>query len=173
MKKSFFYLFFVLLLLGSSCSTSRHIKRPSSSLRKLSHQLGIPVTPKDNLKLYTEAASWLGVPYRYGGNTRQGVDCSGLVCNIYRNVYGIQLERNSAEMYKKNCRKISRNRLKPGDLIFFNTARKRKTVSHVGIFLKGNVFIHATTASGVRLNTLDDEYYKKRWIGGGKVKNNP
>ena len=154
----------------ASCSTSRHLSKPASSGR-LSEKLGFPVSKKDpQLPLYTEAANWLGVPYKYGGNTAQGVDCSGLVCNIYRKVYGQKLERTAAGMYKKNCRKISRSALRPGDLVFFNTAKTKNTVSHVGIFLKGDTFIHATTHSGVRLSTLNEEYYKKRWINGGKVK---
>lgn len=159
----------VSVILLTSCSSTRNISG-KEKIARLSGQLGFPVSPHDNLKLYGEAAVWLGVPYKYGGNTKAGVDCSGLTCNIYRNVYRIKLERTVAEMYKKNCRKISRRKLRPGDLVFFNTAKKRKSVSHVGIFLKRNVFIHATTSSGVRLNTLDDPYYKKCWIKGGKVK---
>ncbi len=143
--------------LFGSCSSSRHIGK-SSSAGQVSEKLGFPVSKKDRqLPLYTEAVHWLGVPYKYGGNTSKGVDCSGLVCNM-------------AGMYKKNCRKISRNALRPGDLVFFNTAKTKKSISHVGIFLKGNTFIHATTHSGVRLSTLDETYYKKRWISGGKVK---
>ncbi len=156
--------------LFGSCSSSRHIGK-SSPAGQVSEKLGFPVSKKDRqLPLYTEAVHWLGVPYKYGGNTSKGVDCSGLVCNIYRKVYGQKLERTVAGMYKKNCRKISRNALRPGDLVFFNTAKTKKSISHVGIFLKGNTFIHATTHSGVRLSTLDETYYKKRWISGGKVK---
>ena len=147
--------------LFGSCSSSRHIGK-SSPAGQVSEKLGFPVSKKDRqLPLYTEAVHWLGVPYKYGGNTSKGVDCSGLVCNIYRKVYGQKLERTVAGMYKKNCRKISRNALRPGDLVFFNTAKTKKSISHVGIFLKGNTFIHATTHSGVRLSTLDETYYKK------------
>lgn len=169
--KQIYWLFILLIsLLLGACSSNRQWKKKESKPAILSQQLGFPVSAKDDLKLYTEAAQWLGVPYKYGGNTPQGVDCSGLTCQIYRKVYHKQLERTVAGMYKKNCRKISRKSLRPGDLVFFNTAKTRKSVSHVGIFLKKNIFIHATTGSGVRLNTLDDAYYKKRWISGGKVK---
>ena len=102
--------------LFGSCSSSRHIGK-SSPAGQVSEKLGFPVSKKDRqLPLYTEAVHWLGVPYKYGGNTSKGVDCSGLVCNIYRKVYGQKLERTVAGMYKKNCRKISRNALRPGDL---------------------------------------------------------
>ncbi|WP_251622680.1 C40 family peptidase [Odoribacter lunatus] len=165
----------LLLIIGaalfcSSCSSHRHLST-SSSASKLSEKLNFTVSPKDkNLPLYTEAANWLGVPYKYGGNTVNGVDCSGLVSNIYRKVYQLKIERTVAGMYNKNCRKIPRSSLQPGDLVFFNTAKKGKSASHVGIFLKNNIFIHATTHSGVRLSTLDEAYYKKSWISGGKIK---
>lgn len=166
-------LLFILCLVFffGSCSSNRHLSKHSTSVSVLSEKLGFPISKKDpNLTLYSEAVNWLGVPYKYGGNTHKGVDCSGLTCNIYREVYHFKLERTVAAMYKKNCRKISRHSLRPGDLVFFNTAKTKKSVSHVGIFLKDNIFIHATTNSGVRMNTLDDPYYKKRWISGGKVR---
>lgn len=172
MHKIIFFLLSISVIFLSSCSSSRKLPDKEKTAR-LSGQLGFPISPKDDLKLYTEAASWLGVPYKYGGNTKAGVDCSGLTCNIYRNVYHIRLERTVAEMYKKNCRKISRKKLRPGDLVFFNTAKTRKSVSHVGIFLKNNIFLHATTHSGVRISSLDEIYYKKKWINGGKVKTQP
>lgn len=157
--------------LFGSCSSSRQLSKNTSAAGQLSEKSGFSISGKNqHLPLYTEAARWLGVPYKYGGNTSEGVDCSGLVCNIYRKVYGQKLERTVAGMYKKNCRKISRNSLHPGDLVFFNTAKTKKSISHVGIFLKDNIFIHATTRSGVRLSTLDEIYYKKKWISGGKVK---
>lgn len=169
-KIQFYILYLLCLLLVCSCNSQKKLTEKQQTASRLSSKLGFQVLPKDPLKLYQEASVWLGVPYRYGGNTAKGVDCSGLVCNIYQNVYQISLERTVIGMYKKNCRKISRNKLKPGDLVFFHTTKKRKTISHVGIYLKKNTFIHATTASGVRLSQLNETYYKKRWIKGGRVK---
>ena len=163
-------LFFLAL---TSCGSKKQcVVLPSDfkGPKELSRLYGVRLTPNDNIFLYNEGARWLGVPHRMGGLTKKGVDCSGLVCNIYKNVYHLSLERTVIGMYKKNCRKISRNKLKPGDLVFFNTATKRKSISHVGIYLKKNTFIHATTASGVRLSELNEPYYKKRWIKGGRVK---
>lgn len=171
MKTILFYTLIFFSLLTLSCNSSRKMTTSRVSTAQLSQKLGFKVTRKDDLKLYSEAVKWLGVPYKYGGNTKTGVDCSGLTCNIYRNAYNIKLERTVAGMYKKNCRKIGRAKLRPGDLVFFNTAKTHKSVSHVGIFLKNNIFIHSTTHSGVRLNTLDETYYKKKWINGGKVRN--
>lgn len=170
MNKIFFLFLILSALLTVSCGSNKKLAVKASSTTQLSDQLGFPVRKKDNLKLYTEAAQWLGTPYKYGGNTRTGVDCSGLVCQIYRVVYDQNLERTVAGMYKKNCRKSSRSSLKPGDLVFFNTAKGKKSISHVGIFLKEDFFIHSTTSSGVKISGLSEVYYKKRWINGGKVK---
>ncbi len=164
------FIWFLCTVLVCSCGSSRKMAR-DSELARMSDKLGIKVERRDNLQFYREATEWLGVPYRYGRNTRfSGVDCSGFVYAFYQKVYGITLERTAEGMYKKNCRKVSRGRLKSGDLVFFNTAKTKRSISHVGIFLKDGIFIHATTHSGVRVSRMDEKYYKERWIGGGKVK---
>lgn len=159
-------------VLTLSCGSGRKLptRPPGIASSFTAQKLGFKASHKGDKKLYDEAAAWLGVPYKYGGNTKAGVDCSGMTVAIYRRVYGITLARTVAEMYRKNCRKISRSQLRPGDLVFFNTAKTKASISHVGIFLKDNVFIHATTQSGVRLSTLDEAYYKQRWISGGRVR---
>ncbi|MCC8144595.1 MAG: NlpC/P60 family protein [Tannerellaceae bacterium] len=106
-----------------------------------------------------------------GGTTRKGVDCSGLVTNIYREVYGKQLARSSADMLKHNCRKVGRSRLKEGDLVFFQTGGgRKKTPNHVGIYLKNGKFLHASTSKGVMVSNLSEPYYIRTFITGGKVK---
>ena len=122
----------------------------------------------DDRKLMLECASWLGVKYRYGGNNKNGVDCSGLTCNIYRNVYSHSLHRSSFDQYSKDVKKIKRKKLKSGDLVFFATGSSDR-VSHVGIYLKDNLFIHASSSRGVVVSDLDQKYYKERWVSGGEV----
>lgn len=170
MKSIFFLCLLFSGLLIVSCNSSKKLTRATDNTSELSNKLGFRVNKKDNIPLYTEAVKWLGVPYRYGGNTKKGVDCSGFVCALYKEVYHRQLERTAAGMYKTNCRKVSGSSLKPGDLVFFNTAKTKKSISHVGVFLKDDIFIHATTSSGVRTSNINETYYKKRWINGGKVK---
>jgi hypothetical protein len=124
----------------------------------------------DNYKLQDEVNAWLGTPYKAGGMSRKGTDCSGFVMSVYKKVYGITLAHSSFEM-SKNTSKIKRvKRLKEGDLVFFRTTRRR--VSHVGIYLKGNLFIHASTQNGVEITSLEETYYKKRFVRGGRVKQN-
>ena len=107
-----------------------------------------------------------------GGSTKRGVDCSGFVSIVYREVYGKQLARSSADMLKYNCKKVSRAKLQEGDLVFFKTGRggKRGVPNHVGIYLKNGRFIHTSTSSGVMVSSLSEPYYTRTWLTGGRVK---
>ena len=108
----------------------------------------------DKLTNYYE--SWLGVPHRMGGMTKQGVDCSGFVYNVYADVYGIKLPRTASQM-SQAVKKINRNEMKEGDLIFF--ARGTSKPHHVGIYLKDNNFVHTSTSRGVTISNLEDKYW--------------
>ncbi len=136
----------------------------------LSRRLGISIGKhdKENLELFTVAEKWLGVPYRYGGNTKKGCDCSGFVSQVYKAVYGKSLERNSAAIRDKNCSKIRRSQLRTGDLVFFKTGSSRK-INHVGIYLKDNKFIHASSSKGVIVSSLEEKYYIRTYVCSGRV----
>lgn len=139
--------------------------------KELSRLYGVRLTPNDNIFLYNEGAKWLGVPHRLGGLTKKGVDCSGFVTVMFREVYGKQLARSSADMLKHNCKKVSRANLKEGDLVFFRTGKGKKHVpNHVGIYLKNGKFIHTSTSSGVIVSSLSEPYYVRTWVAGGRVK---
>ena len=166
-----FLLLWGLVFVFFGCSTARHIERKES--REEYGSLGLNKGRKDNVALYKEAASWMHVPHVDGGMSRKGTDCSFLVYSIYKSVYHKTLERNSAAMLKKNCRKIGRNSLKEGDLVFFDTSirpQSKSYINHVGIYLKENKFLHASTYKGVIVSDLDDDYYRKTWVSGGRVK---
>lgn len=153
----------------SSCRSTA----PAYNYRKLasaSVKLGVDIDKKDNHKLYTEAAGWIGVPYRWGGNTKNGTDCSGLTANLYRSVYGINLDRSAEGQRKNDCRKVSKRKLREGDLLFFGKKRSSKKATHVGIYLKDGKFIHASTGKGVIVSRLNEPYYKKQFMAGGRVK---
>lgn len=120
-------------------------------------------------KLYKEIKSWLGVPYKYAGHSKNGTDCSGLVMEVYKNVYGKKIVHYSADIYDKYCRKINRSQLKEGDLVFFSFVKSRK-ISHVGIYLLNNKFIHSSSSKGVIISDLDEPYYIKNFVGCGRVK---
>ena len=157
------------LFLVSSCSASRSAAVEERAA--LSKRMGIEITKKDNIKLYKQVSSWLGVRYRLGGNTKSGVDCSGFADAIYKDVYGIKLHRTVEDIYSDDCRRIRKGKLREDDLVFFRTDGKRsKKPNHVGVYLKNGKFAHASTSKGVEVNSLDKEYYRNAFIKGGRVK---
>ena len=169
----------ILLIIGllfsglflTSCHSSKQLAGTRGQREQLSHQLGIKLSRKDDLRLYSEAAKWLGTPYRYGGTTRKGVDCSGLVGQVYKQIYHKNLARNTQDIANKNCRKVMKSDLKAGNLVFFNTSQKKKKgINHVGLFLKNGYFIHASTSKGVIISNLKEAYYHKAWKQGGQVR---
>ena len=167
MKKLHYILLLLLPFLLGSCRTVAP-QYDYQELAKASIRLGIDIGMKDNHALYIESSHWLGTPYRGGGTTRKGVDCSGLTSSIYKKVYRKKLERNSEDQRKKDCRKIKKGELREGDLVFFHNGRKKKRATHVGIYLKDRKFIHASTSRGVIISTLDEEYWKKHWLSAGR-----
>lgn len=170
MNKNIFYIIFVCIsCLFSSCRSIAP-KYNYTELAKASLRLGIDISYEDNQKLYLEVSKWLGVPYRYGGKGLSGVDCSGFCRAIYRNVYNITLSRSADEQYRNDCKKVSKAKLKEGNLVFFKSSRRSRKANHVGIYLKDGKFIHASTSSGVVVSDLDEYYYKKYWLSGGRVK---
>ena len=114
-----------------------------------------------------EAAKWLGVPYRTGGATRSGMDCSGLTTTMYLNVAGWKLPRTSGEQARTGT-PVATGQLRPGDLVLFET-RQGAGVNHVGVFLGQGRFVHASTSRGVIYSTLTEGYYAKAYRGGRRV----
>lgn len=149
---------------GSSASLGSAHKSNCSKLE-------VTASSTDNARLYSECASWLGAKYQYGGTTKSGVDCSGFVYMVYKAVFGKTLTRQSAGMLTDNCTRITKSQLREGDLVFFRTdGKKSSTPNHVGIYLKENKFIHASTSKGVVVSDLLQSYYVTNWITGGRVK---
>ncbi|MDO7597453.1 MAG: C40 family peptidase [Pseudomonadota bacterium] len=105
----------------------------------------------------------MGIPYKFGGNSpSEGFDCSGLALYSHR-INGISIPRQTAEQFKLG-KHINRNQLNSGDLLFFRTMGQ--SVSHVGIYMENDIFIHAPNSrKNVETETLDNSYYKKRYLG--------
>jgi lipoprotein Spr len=117
-----------------------------------------------NLHLFKVIDEWLGTRYRLGGSNKDGIDCSAFMQVLFSALYGVNLPRTAKEQYHLSHR-ISRTELKEGDLVFFNTKRG---VSHVGMYLQNNKFVHASS-SGVTISDLYDEYWMRKFIGVGRI----
>jgi cell wall-associated NlpC family hydrolase len=110
--------------------------------------------------------SLIGTRYRYGGSSEAGFDCSGFIGYLFREEAGMTLPRSTREMINVKAPLVSRNELEPGDLLFFATNGRRGRVSHAGIYLGDNQFIHSSSrrSGGVRIDSLGDSYWSKTFI---------
>jgi cell wall-associated NlpC family hydrolase len=115
-------------------------------------------------RIVDTARGYIGLPYRWGGaSAKRGFDCSGLTMTVYR-LNGLNLPRSSREQYRTGT-PVPRNRLQPGDLVFFDTSG-RGTVSHVGLYAGSGRFIHAPKSGGtIRSEQLQNPYFKRRYVG--------
>ncbi len=127
--------------------------------------LDIEVEQLSNKKLVEYIHQWWAVPYRIGGSTMSGIDCSNFVRGLTNYAYGLDLPRTSREQ-AAYCREIEREELKEGDLVFFNTGRG---ISHVGLYMANNKFVHASTSMGVVISSLDEPYWKRRYVKSGRL----
>lgn len=127
-----------------------------------------PTTPQTNeagkrhgveQALLDHYRAWRHVPYRYGGLSKRGIDCSGFVHVTYRDLFGIRLPR-STTVLAESGRATSRDNLETGDLVFFRTGRRTR---HVGIYISGGRFMHASKSSGVMLSSLDNPYWAEHY----------
>lgn len=135
-----------------------------------------PEWPMATLQKFTSRASelalhamgMLGIDYKFGGNTpEQGLDCSGLVRHVFKEVWGTSLPRTSEEMSHVGHR-VDNSDMQPGDLVFYNTLRRG--FSHVGIYLGDNKFIHSPSTGGkVRIESMDIRYWKSRFNGARRI----
>lgn len=144
------------LLLGGCLPATRMPKPVAGTTARESIDRARASADGDRRAIVDAAEGWLGVPYVYGGASRDGVDCSGFVCNVYRAVRRT-LPRTSAAMATVGQSVPAADAL-PGDLVFFNTSGAG--VSHVGIMLESGAFIHASSSKGVIVSSLEEPYYR-------------
>jgi lipoprotein Spr len=133
---------------------------------KYSVLLNTPVEEVKDVKMFEFIDEWYGTKYRLGGDTKNGIDCSAFTQFLFAAVYGVTIPRTAREQYKMTNR-ISRTELKRGDLIFFNTIGG---ISHVGVYLQNNKFVHAAASGGVMISDIFDNYWVRRFVGVGRLK---
>ena len=117
-------------------------------------------------KIVKVANTQIGKKYKWGSAGPSSFDCSGFTSYIYKDGAGISLPRTSVSQSKVGI-KISRNQLKSGDLVFFNTSGKG--ISHVGMYIGDSKFIHASTSKGVRIDSLNSSYYKSKFVTASRI----
>jgi len=131
----------------------------------LSQIMGVALSATSNMKLFHFVYDWIGTPYRFGGSSKRGIDCSAFTKELYSQVFNMDIERNSRDIFSM-VSPMKRDDLKEGDLVFFKIHSRR--ISHVGIYLGNNRFAHASSR-GVAINSLDDAYYKRYFYRGGRM----
>jgi lipoprotein Spr len=145
--------------------TTARIESASSLQFKYAVLMNTDVEQVQNLSLYQSIDEWYGTRYRMGGTTKKGIDCSALVQIIFESAFGLNIPRTAREQFKASQR-VSRTELQEGDLLFFNT---RGGISHVGIYLQNNKFLHASVSGGVMISDMFDPYFVRRFISAGRI----
>ena len=165
-------LFFSIIAVQAQTKTSPNItddKNPDEqeSLAKdyLSQIMGVALSATSNMKLFHFVYDWIGTPYRFGGSSRNGIDCSAFTKELYSQVFNLDIQRSSRDIFSM-VSPVRKDELKEGDLVFFKIHSRR--ISHVGIYLGNDRFAHASSR-GVAISSLDDAYYSRYFYRGGRM----
>lgn len=128
--------------------------------------MGVALSATSNLKLYQFVYDWIGTPYRLGGGTKKGIDCSGFAFELYNKVFSTLIGNNSRNIFSM-VNPINKDDLKEGDLVFFKIGSR--SITHVGVYMGNNKFAHASTSKGVMISDLDENYWKRYYYKGGRL----
>lgn len=131
----------------------------------LSQIMGVALSATSNMKLFHFVYDWIGTPYRFGGSSKKGIDCSAFTKQLYSDVFNMDIKRNSRDIFSM-VSPVSKDDLKEGDLVFFKI--HSHSITHIGIYLGDNRFAHAS-AKGVAISSLDEAYYSRYFYKGGRV----
>jgi lipoprotein Spr len=131
----------------------------------LAKALRVPVDIVENIDLFRFIKDWYRTPYRFGGTQRSGIDCSAFTQKLYKEIYDKALLR-VVSLQRKQVLPVDKSSLIQGDLLFFHTTRPG--LSHVGVYLGGGLFIHASVSKGVTIDNLGNPYYAKAFRTGGR-----
>ncbi|MEK6743670.1 MAG: NlpC/P60 family protein [Nitrospirota bacterium] len=152
---------------------ARDKERRTKQERALTKQHGLVSSAGKSGRLNTDKLNGavnrlIGTPYRFGGDSERGIDCSAFTRRVYRS-QNVELPRNSREQARVSS-SVAYSSVRTGDLIFFDTSING-SISHVGVFLGGGTFAHASSSKGVTKSSLKEKYYVKRFVKGGRIFN--
>lgn len=164
---------FILLLsaalgLGGCHSSRKAVRGSGGQTVENPKPTSADVDPAVARRLVDCARDWLGTPYRYGGNDRRGVDCSGLTCNVFSQGADVKIPRDSRSQ-RTYCLEIDRRALQPGDLVFFVNSPGAQRINHVGLYIGGGEMIHASSSRGVMVSDITAGYWDQRYYASGRV----
>jgi probable lipoprotein NlpC len=146
------------------------VKPDESVAEKYSAIFGVDEGAIQNGRLYAFIDQWMGTPYRFGGEDKNGVDCSGLAQLLEQQVFGINIPRSTSQQINTIKRKYEEE-LAEGDLVFFDYDGKK--FSHVGVYLLNGYYVHASSTKGVTITKLHDPYTYKYFSRCGSVVDDP
>ena len=158
-----------LILVSSLASCHSSKKITSSPGHPEVEEIHIGKGNKSQKKIIEEAYTWLGTPYKYAKAEKgEGTDCSGMVMMVYKEATGEKIPRNSAKQ-AEYCTPVNAEDVDMGDLVFFATGKDPERVSHVGIVIDSDSFIHASSSKGVVVSKLSSNYYQRKFRMFGRV----
>lgn len=156
----------------SACSSNKVITASSSGKKKTDSHIVKPKEEKLTFyqkKIVKEAKSWIGTPYAYASAEKgKGTDCSGLVMKVYDTAMHYKIPRNSAKQ-AEFCTQLSDEEVEAGDLIFFATGQDPTKVSHVGIMVNTEEFVHSSSSKGVVISAVENPYFKRTFLKYGRI----
>jgi cell wall-associated NlpC family hydrolase len=151
----------------SSRKSGNNIERASILQLKYAVIIDVAVENLTNIPLLELIDKWWGTRYCMGGSTENCIDCSAFTQIILRDIYSFTLPRTSQEQYN-TAKRVEYEDLQEGDLVFFSAGGK--SITHVGVYLQNNKFVHASTSGGVTITDLSDKYWNPKFRGGGRVR---
>ncbi|MCB9033064.1 MAG: C40 family peptidase [Chitinophagales bacterium] len=175
MKKTALSLFICVFLLNNNAKSETIFEYVTSICTKYNidgasfinffQNAGIDIAAIDNYDMYVDVFKWLNTPYRYGGKTEYGIDCSHYVFKIQSEQEAYYTSSQLANITDF----VAKEDLQEGDLVFFNT--RGSGVSHVGLYLQNGKFTHASSSQGVTISSLNDKYWAARYVKAGRITN--
>jgi lipoprotein Spr len=180
MKKILIFTFLVSFFLTAKAQNSKSTSSTSTAKTEVSDPdnlasqffsqvMGVAVSATSNTKMYQFIYDWLGTPYRLGGDTKKGIDCSGFAYELYNKTFNTIIGTNSRNIFSM-VDPINKIDLKEGDLVFFKI--HSKSISHVGVYIGDHKFAHASSSRGVMISNLEEPYWQRYFYKGGRVLEN-